>query len=114
MSNKHTPTPWAILGYDEIEGLRVIEICAGLIGSKSFVNIAYVNGDVDEGLTKATKANAQLIAAAPELLEALKEYIEAEHTRINHCTNDVPGYELRVYTSTLTKARLAINKAEGK
>ena len=68
----HTPAPWWILGDDEVDGLPVREICAGLIGEESFVSVAYVNGDVDEGITKATKANAQLIAAAPELLEALK------------------------------------------
>ena len=58
ISVKHTPGPWAI-------GLETDEIKSQIIGLDGS-HIAYVECD-------PIQANAALIAAAPELLEACKE-----------------------------------------
>ena len=62
MSAKHTPGPWVV-----IDGTA--------IWSKSFQTntaIAKVNRRIDD----TTRANARLMAAAPDLLEALQELAE--------------------------------------
>ena len=62
------------------------------------------------GYTKEDKANARLIAAAPDLLEALTEYIRLfeAHCITNHSTDD------KDFTGYLAeKARAAIAKATG-
>ena len=55
----HTPGPWTI-DMDGIE--RGAEVCAG----------------DDQSVANCSKEDARLIAAAPELLEALQELREAE------------------------------------
>ena len=78
MTHKHTPGPWYILGEDEIhDGYPTIEIAYGNCPSHEFESIAYLSPDSKNNheefyLSEKTKANAQLIAAAPELLEALE------------------------------------------
>jgi hypothetical protein len=59
-------------------------------------------GEYDEGLRYVgnLEFNARLIAAAPELLEALEELLLAD--------SDMPSYE-----STVKKAKAAIRKATG-
>jgi hypothetical protein len=77
----HTPAPWATNGAD---GLSVAAVDI-LTGGKLLIATAHgleLGGgfipSVDEG-----KANARLIAAAPELLEALKEIDK----RMGFCLN---------------------------
>lgn len=93
MSN-HTPAPW-ILDYDKGIGRDVLSLKHGGICT---VRRAGRHDDA------TFKANADLIAAAPELLEALKELYE--YTR--------KLTMLREGLDACTKARAAINKAEGK
>lgn len=65
--NKNTPGPWKIAGYDWINtpsgGYRV-----ALVNSKDFIVASVM---CDEGDDEQA-ANANLIAAAPDLLEAAK------------------------------------------
>lgn len=79
--SKHTPGPWEILS--------TLEICSG-------------NKDICElkGWMNEDQANARLIAAAPDLLEALKLMVD---------TYDNGGWP----SSTLVIARAAIDKAKG-
>lgn len=69
--NKHTPGPWVVDGEDDIvpdvpcilivcEGKRVCDVSSTLKDDGEFV------------LTDQDRANAHLIAAAPDLLEALE------------------------------------------
>lgn len=80
---KHTPGPWDIK-FDSIRSLTKPKYVAGIIT---------VNNDHDEA-----KANARLIAAAPELLNALKDMVAT-----------FSGYQ----GMELTAARAAIAKATG-
>lgn len=64
MKTKHTPAPWIIQNEDSAETVFYIQCKSGNLGS------AY-NKAGGEGL-----ANAKLIAAAPELLEALLKLME--------------------------------------
>lgn len=94
MEFKGTPAPWESLTATELE------LPSGIIksGEKS---IAYTL-QKEVGAEQA-KANAHLIAAAPELLEAL---IEMQRNGRKQGWNDK-------YESSMEKARLAIAKALG-
>lgn len=67
MSGKHTPGPWFAVGYQvEIESETVADICttnAHLFGQGGLHDDA------------RAMANARLIAAAPEMLEALEALV---------------------------------------
>jgi hypothetical protein len=64
MKTQHTPAPWS---YDEFNGKLWItdDTCIG--------TIAQLVTDSEKGNWDEDKANARLIAAAPELLAALQE-----------------------------------------
>ena len=106
----HTPGPWYDWGDDEVpSGIPVIEIGAGMIGEPNRKQIAYVQpsdaGDDDEGFplfeqTPEDRANARLIAAAPDLLEALETICE-KLTRAG-AANSKPFVDAR---AALAKAR---------
>lgn len=83
---KHTPGPWRISGHseDSPEKLSVED------------GYGYFIAEVDFGL--AQKANARLIAAAPELLEFAEEWLCMQGSDENYMT---------------AKARAAIAKAKG-
>lgn len=100
MESKHTPGPWET---SKVKGLHVTHIfktmpCSTLIAQT-------------EGLNN--EADAHLIAAAPELLEALKELLAHEGER--SYDNGI-GYETDSIALEKAKniARSAIDKAEGK
>jgi hypothetical protein len=93
----HTPGPWnrAMQG-DTIE----ISISATPFGRKV---IAEVQTGFDEPFESQQHANARLIAAAPELLHALRKFVEWQ----DEMKNAVP----RIY---IDRAKEAIAKAEGR
>ena len=75
MTTKHTPGPWLLRTAPTSAGLCHIVSAADWRG-------AFIYGDglrkgVDDSLPKAQElaANARLIAAAPDLLEALQEMV---------------------------------------
>ena len=105
---KHTPGPWilcqpasvtmprngsVIYGFSDVDGWAVIAECVP-------------NTREDGSQIFDRKANAALIAAAPELLEALKA-IRAEY---GDCTKPTMICAQRMFNI----ARAAIAKAEGK
>lgn len=76
--NKHTPGPWRIdptcnADIQSADGTR--EIATVITGFNSFA-IVHPNGA--ENLSEA-EANGRLIAAAPELLEALRAMLAQHH-----------------------------------
>ena len=89
--SKHTPGPWA---YENYRGtVHVFIDNEG--GTPSICKL--VGNDKD--------ANARLIAAAPDLLEALEYYVEK--------VADLSRYGVMIETSLREKAEAAIAKAKG-
>ena len=98
----HTPGPWTVYE-DEEEGTLVVqyEVSSGyylpILGEILSSSIAS-----DDPFSDEDRANARLIAAAPDMLEALKAVIDNEHWMgLMSCMR-------------LTMVRAAIAKAEGK
>ena len=90
---KHTPVPWVIDGS---------ATSLDIFSSDAAVLVAVVRRSLLScHLDQTARANARLIAAAPELLEALQEIICA----------DCRGWE--ELDPLLSKARAAIAKATG-
>ncbi len=107
MSNKHTPGPWAVSkGYDgslsvsATKSFRINNISAGT----PVICDVYPHLDAD-GFSG--EANARLIAAAPDLLEALLGMlaIDQENHQRGHDDDDV--------CKEVQTARAAIAKATG-
>lgn len=63
------------------------------------------NADDDPGVREEWEANANLMAAAPEMLEALKAILSHPRSTDNNCVVFMPH--------EIAKARAAIAKAEG-
>ena len=89
---KHTPGPWLIQQGDEWTGGIVTLHGYNEDGTPIYWTVASYNRQRDEA-----KANARLIAAAPELLEALRWTARALHAE----------------HPAAIKARAVIAKAEG-
>jgi hypothetical protein len=102
---KHTPGPWIA---DDNEGFGAWHIWSGMTPTGSGTPgplVATIVGDSAE-----TDANASLIAAAPELLEAAKAYmamIEHPETKITRVGGPDP-------VKSVNDMLAAIAKAEGK
>jgi hypothetical protein len=95
---KHTPSPWHV---EPITHLK--DYLFSINGADGFQPAHILS---DGRLNKGTsEANARLIAAAPELLEALIDLHDAAMG--GECKKDAEGYECRA----LIDARAAITKA---
>lgn len=94
---KHTPGPWAV---DPRRPQRVVEMLPE--GRGPWRTIANVGETWTGPNTDEAEANAALIAAAPEMLELLKEILGR------------PCYGLLAgYPHLQDRAMVAINKAQG-
>ena len=69
-SLSHTPGPWRLTPYSSIVG-------RGVVAPRGIV-VATVTGD---GALPVAKANGALIAAAPDLLEALRALVECKDVK---------------------------------
>lgn len=87
MANKHTPGPWTVW-QAKPEHSDTIGILAHPNGGLSSPLIAIINQTERKDFTRPLNplADAQLIAAAPELLEALKRCVE--YLGHNDCGQD--------------------------
>jgi len=105
VSAGHTPGPWRF------------ELAIGPHGQKCYHTIKCNEYDyVASTWGKPHEANARLIAAAPELLAALKELLES-YERQMHSEYDFPGSPWSAERDNDTEAlnaMKAIAKAEGK
>lgn len=108
----YTKGPW------DLSGLKVL----ARVGNNSFEHIATVitlpciGGSDDVAAQKASdmeQANARLIAAAPELLEALKE-VEKHHIDINNRVGRPleRSFTLRIVRAAIDKAACGVCRAE--
>lgn len=117
MSAKHTPGPWEWVGTDSLWGgeRKTEEILKAADDGKPYgMHSPRIEHHFD---AEQAKANARLIAAAPELLEALKSLIR-EHDAVFAGRED--GAQDSYYNAhpgraiAYQKARAAIAKAEGR
>lgn len=100
MKTQHTPGPWQsakdFLGPDTYGDGNAIPIFPEN-GGVAICEVVAVNGD---GLSRPhvqamAEANARLTAAAPELLEALRESVETLHhyiTQSGYTAETIPAY----------------------
>ena len=97
--NKHTPRPWRTIESTNTTVRTVVGPDFPGQGYIADVNLCRANDaqDVDG------EANARLIAAAPELLEALKQFVDYYESMQGHKDNSV-----------IRNGKAAINKAEGR
>lgn len=94
--SKHTPGPWELCdNYDEVIICRKKESAGTYIGVVCEMTI----------YDKQDRANAHLIASAPELLEACKDYAYKYFSRA--------GDDLERLTPEARRILKAIAKAEG-
>ena len=97
--SKHTPGPWGCVRYSKKRfGL-------GQRGNGAFFLLQCVDDDTDN---PAARADARLIAAAPDLLEALELCLDGLITYAPAYMHGIPKHEY------IEKARAAIVKAREK
>ena len=98
---KHTPGPWSSNGstITKSNGLRVRVMSPTAAAPEAWSDIV-----------KTLHADARLIAAAPELLEACKEMLEAYAP---HAMDTVEKFGPDALHSAVKLAQQAIKKAEG-
>lgn len=117
MTTKHTPGPWkyvflredSIISIQEVRPLTEEEMDRG--DDPSICGIHGVSG-----ISDLDKANARLIAAAPELLEALKRVACACDTAscvLSHGKSDYDKEEAQRFRNDYKLCIDAISKAEG-
>ena len=101
IKTKHTPGPWSInrAAATHVQDARErgIAACGGYYSTDA--KLAMADGEQE--------ANARLIAAAPELLDALRGLLAARDST-------TMGRERELYEEWIPKARAAVAKAEGR
>lgn len=105
---RHTSGPWQSVTAEDWDGAtiqtqggRIVACCDG----------CDIPGATREPTTEEAKANARLIAAAPELLDALRWFADELPSIIRtSCPEGVP----MIVSDAHDKARAAIAKAEGR
>ncbi len=90
--SKHTPGPWVVMP----DARHAPRICVD--GDKDWPIVVTISGHNDAGI----RANEHLIAAAPEMIEALK------------AINDAPIWANAALIGVHNKIKAAIAKAEGR
>lgn len=76
---KHTPGNWKYIDATKVASMQYAPACVIKCGDKQIARFSWNNDSPwfpDKG---ESQANARLIAAAPELLEALKALLERYH-----------------------------------
>jgi hypothetical protein len=103
----HTPGPWSV-GEDNVgDGCNIRDANGN--------RVAHTATSRNHGTEKIdpaeAKANARLIAAAPDLLKALKELLDASEAS----PDDLPAHEYEsIVADAHNRARAALSRAEGK
>lgn len=95
---KGTPGPWGIDKYGDVTHGN-----ANRRGNRESVKVCGVS--LPGRATEEYKANSMIVAAAPELLEALQELVHADCHGVRNSSAQVKA---------LNKAMLAIDKALGR
>jgi hypothetical protein len=103
---KHTPGPWAFSRWDQYGDTRFyIAQADGAPYTPDYSDAATLIAEtVSIERVAIQEANARLIAAAPELLEALRPFVAHN--------SDAETITITVRTADVTRVRAAIAKAE--
>lgn len=107
--SRHTPGPWVSFGTRRAHGAPGFEGLVrvdGATGAGNVIALVCTGGPgAASGDKDGIEANARLIAAAPELLAALRDLVEV-HRQIVHGerTNGVPAKLLRDAEAAVAKA----------
>jgi len=104
----HTPGPWCVNG----SAIEQVETP----GRKLTWSLAHVAGPEDNG-PQEWEANARLIAAAPDMRDALHGMMLACYGVLNSCKdlhNNVPEKYRLEASAALLAASKALDKAEGR
>jgi len=136
VSTKHTPGPWYVIGEDDYRNHSIDDfmVCAQVGPDPGDADLFITNigpqcQPVQSEYGEVNLANARLIAAAPDLLEALRALVESDGLAFYH-DDDIEG-TVRVcvhcheFSQTpaeidhdasciVGKVRAAIAKAEGR
>lgn len=99
MSTKHTPGPWHEDGHQ-------------IISEHGYVVAVLPNTNRDAD-SETTAADARLIAAAPDLMEAMKLIFNPHNGESGYLPPDGGTVRLRLDHPAVLKARAAIAKATG-
>ena len=105
MKNQHTPGPWI-----RSKSGNTFQIVAGKDLNEEpntlVANIPPIGYNCDYEPCDETKANARLIAAAPELLSALRECVNvlAEHSLYDDDGDSAEGFARLLAMSAIAKA----------
>lgn len=120
--SKHTPGPWtAALSYSELDCKGAL--IEGTLYDEDEREIAYLNFEDSPHFDVMKRANARLIAAAPDLLEASKPTLsERARTRLEEYAEAIIAMEsgaevgeaIQFLLHRETAIRAAIAKAEGR
>lgn len=106
---KHTPGPWKVNNVFLDNAPNRFIVSQGKWGGRNVADC----GESGQGDWDINEANARLIAAAPELLEALRVAL----CNMEVAKNKPPGYTPRkvedMLERTINHARAAIAQAEG-
>ena len=87
--SKHTPGPWTITGVSQETGSLSVGTDTPRIVIAVVPNAASAGAIILGRAPDTQWANAHLIAAAPEMLEALKAIAEATHRRQLPITSEI-------------------------
>lgn len=110
MSAKHTPGPWEI-----VNGRGYLFVQANTPEGHPYEGASPKVEIMSDEDYPTKEADAHLIAASPELLEALKVLVERIEYYASLAEDEAPNIEQWAYTegsSDVAKARAAIAKAE--
>lgn len=118
--SKHTPGPWKVSGISLETGSVSVGHAEHRITIAEVTNAASFGDFINEALTRGTfgspemaatqMANARLIAAAPEMLEALT----ATDKVLQMAAGDGKRPSIRALNEILGSIRAVIDKAEGR
>mgnify|MGYP000851827027 CR=1 FL=1 len=104
---EHTPGPWAVKSTDEDINTKTI------IDSDEFWIAKVLNFNRASDDIRESQANANLIAAAPAMYEALQDIVEGLTDEITHMVEGSKPDTARL-DYLANKAGLALAQAEGK
>lgn len=119
--NKFTPGPWVVinrtgvfseLGAESGDGAKADPTDGWTIADCS-AGCTLLNGDYVELGFAVQQANAKLIAAAPDLLEALEGVLRISDLWLPHEVEEQHGEEMYVLHMARNKMIAAVEKARG-